>query len=324
MVLRAMRAAALLTAALALGSCQVLEFMLGSVFPASVTLLKASADLSGKIPASKSDAMRLRVVESGGKTYVIVVGTLPGGTTATAFIYDDKLSFRKKLASLSGDGVMVDGSGSIVVGNTLLSPSDLAVTGSLPAIILSSNGVPCGVGGFLDSSSNEIVNVFITEVPSNQLSYLVYAPGWGTLINSPSDAISDNRLDGVFDDAGAGTVVLATHNGGGNQDKGVTCHFVTIPKDDFSSGLTAGDLTLSASRDDLLAASIGFVKGSILAYDVKTSSFVRLNPATGSTRDSFAAGTDFSSMVFAYPPSGGSFFAFDTDKRVLTKYAQWW
>ena len=76
MEMRPLRAALTLLAVLSLGSCSVLQFVFGSVFPSNVMLAKARADLSSQIPAGSGFAFHLRVVESGGYGYVVVIGSL--------------------------------------------------------------------------------------------------------------------------------------------------------------------------------------------------------------------------------------------------------
>ncbi len=104
MALKMVRAAALALLVLFLGACDVLQFMFGSIFPSTVTLAKAQADLSGKITPADGDSYNLRVVESGGYGYVVLVGSPGGSNASTAYIYDLSLNPKLTIAAQGNGG----------------------------------------------------------------------------------------------------------------------------------------------------------------------------------------------------------------------------
>ena len=322
MALRVVRTAVVAAAVLGLGACQVVQFIFGSVFPATVPLLEATADLSSVIPSGFSGTLRLRLVEAGSTTYVILAVS-NGVGNVTAYVYDTNLSRKKTFTGLAGDGVMIDSSNRLVIGSSLFNLSDLSSAGSISPV-LASNGVSTGADGFVDSSLNQLANITIS---SSTLNWLIYPVGWGS--STPqSVAISSGQsfnLDAVVPDASpTGSVLLAGEpqgGGGGGNNKGTTEYFAVAPKNGFSP---ASAFANGPHRDNLLSTSIGYVQGSILAYDMQTASFVRLDPATASTTDTFSTNGDFSNAEFAYSSGGGSFYVYDRQTRVLDKYAQWW
>lgn len=327
MALKTIKAAAVLGAALALGSCQVIDFLTGSVFPSTATLLKATADLSDKIPSYLNNPMHLRVVESATNTYVIVIGKLPTDATYTAFVYDASLSYKGKVTSLDGDGVMVDASGDIVLGDTRLNPSDLSSLG-ITGFVLSSNGVAGGTDGFLIPTAPPLQAANI-RLDSTSLSYTLYDSLWLSELPQTVSASSGTsfNLDAILDDPAGGSVILVAEQQNGNgSDNGVTCYFATIPKAGLLPPPVISDFfDIATRRDNLSATSIGFVDGSILAFDKKSNSFVRIDPRSGSTKDSFSTSSNLGdNTTYAYLAEGGSFFVFDSKARVLSKYAQWW
>ena len=153
MAMRSVRRAAVLLAVLSLGSCQVLEFVFGSVFPTTTTLIKAQVSLANRIPSNNTSPFAVRVLETGGFGYVVVVGTLPD-TGITAFFYDLNLNPKATYTQLAAPGVVVDTSGLIVVGSLWLNP-DLTPSGT-GTISPSSLGSfwNAGVDGFVASTSN--------------------------------------------------------------------------------------------------------------------------------------------------------------------------
>ena len=324
MEMRPLRAALTLLAVLSLGSCSVLQFVFGSVFPSNVMLAKARADLSSQIPAGSGFAFHLRVVESGGYGYVVVIGSL-ASTGLTAFVYDLNLNLKATFTGLMSDGVMVDAGGNIVLGSQLLSPASLTSAGSLPTgTSISENGNICGADGFVVSSS-QVANLFITSGTAVLNSSNFIYP-WASSASNPTVALSASQsnlqIDAILDN-GNGNVTLAVSQQGGNSN--TTCYFFTTAETNFTAGtIPANILDSSPHRNNIVLSSLGFSKGSILAYDTGASSFVKIDPATGNNQNSFFSGTDPSEANYGYDPSGASFYAFDVNARVLTKYTAWW
>jgi hypothetical protein len=323
--MRAARLAAALLAVFLLGSCQVLEFIFGSVFPSTAVLIKAQADLSGQIPANNNSAT-VRVVESGGFGYVVVVTSL-ASTGTTAFFYDLDLNPKTTLTGLTGNGVMVDSAGFIVVGAQKLNAADLSSAGTLGVFVVSSHS-PCGVDGFVETSANPMVANIMINGGTSILNYTPYASNWtGTGAITPptlSTTMTNLLLNAVMDDgAAAGNAILVTSPPGSGGT--ATCYFIVTSKNNFpGSTIPAGIMDTAAHRDNLETETLGFAQGSIFAYDKAASSFVRIDPATASTQASFSSSQDPSQSRFAYRISGGFFYGFDTKTRVLTKYSAWW
>ena len=324
MAMKALRVTAALLAMFFLVSCQVLEFIFGSIFPSTVTLIKAQVDLSGRIPDSSNGSssggkVNVKVVESGGYGYVVVTATL-ASTGITAFFYDFDLNLKATFTGLAASGVMADAGGLIVVGSLHRNP-DLspAGTGTISPVSLSPFG-GSGVDGFVSSGSN-MEGLGMSGATLNITSYNA---AWTT--PSPSSYVisttqSSLEIEAVFDDGGLNVILVLCPPGGNNGN--VTGYFLTVAKNNFTVAGLTNLLDISPHRDSLDGGSFGFSQGSIFAYDTGSSSFVRIDPATTSTQGSFS-GSDPSSTRFAYRVSGGSFYGFDTKTRLLTKYAAWW
>ncbi len=329
MALKMVRAAALALLVLFLGACDVLQFMFGSIFPSTVTLAKAQADLSGKITPADGDSYNLRVVESGGYGYVVLVGSPGGSNASTAYIYDLSLNPKLTIAA-QGNGVMVDGfTNEIVVGNKALMPADLSLAATQPtaSAIIYNNGHG-GIDGFYNSTGLVgVANISVTGTTAT-LNFSNYTSSWAVITYpTPPSNLSITTggyvLDSVLDDGNpVGNVILVLSNG-------TTSSFVSIPKAGFNTAAPAGTglLDTAPHRDGLATNSSGFAEGSLFAWDEAAQSFVRLDPATMSTTASFYAPADPKSMEhirFAYRLSGGSFYEYDPKTRVITEYASWW
>jgi hypothetical protein len=328
MAMRAARFFAVLAAVLALGSCQVLELVFSSVFPGTVTLAKSQTDLSGRIASGDGSAFRLRVVQSGGSGYIILIGNLSSGITA--YVYDLNLSQVATLTGFTTDGVMVDGGGYIVIGTQEYSPANFAPAGTTNGNPIGSYGITCGADGFTNVSTQSAG--FGIASGGSLLNYTTYAYPWvagGTPRSATlSSVLSNLRIDAILDDSSpTGNVTLAVSQiaYGGNSSSGQTCWFATTSKSNYSGGTVPANLLDSSPRlDHIDTGSIGFAQGSLMVYDSSAGRFLRIDPVTGSTQGSFYSGADISNTRVAYPVSGGSFYAFDTKTRVLTRYAPWW
>ncbi len=323
MAVRLLRPAILLAAALSLGSCQVIGFLFSSVFPATAALIKAQADLSGQIPAGSGEAFRVRVVESGGHGYVVVIGSPPGGSAAYFFDLDLNPKSTFTGSSFAGSGVMADASGKIAVGSLLLDPASLSSTQNTISLNSSyASGVDGFVGVSTTSTTYNVANIFVQQ-GSSTLSFFPYPASWGTGGTQTSAMLSAGvQLDAVFDDGSpTGLVyIVVSSSGGGNNP---TSYFLTVSKANFIAA--AIPAVGSPSRDNLENESFGFSQGYIFAYDTGSSSFVEIDPSTGSIVKSLLSSSNDSSRIrYAYRVNGGSFYGFDTRTRTLTKYTQWW
>jgi hypothetical protein len=325
--MRAARIITVLAAVLTLGSCQVLEFIFGSVFPATVGLAKAQTDLSAQIDQNSASAFHLRVVQSGSNGYVIVIGN-PGGTGTVAYVYDLNLSLKATLTSAAGDGVLVDGGGFIVVGSVEYDPATLSAQATPILNTLYSNGTGGGGDGVTVAGTTECINFNFTSGTST-LNYGNAAYPWTAAASIPvafTGGINGLFIDAILDDGkAAGTLTVAVHQSSSSGKGTATCYFLTTAKSNYAAGgvpLTL--LSTAPSLPNIVTGCIGFAQGSIIAYDGSAGRFLRVDPATGSVQASFYSGTDMSNTRLGYIVTGGYFYGFDTKTRMLTKYAAWW
>lgn len=312
---------------LALGSCHVLEFIFGSVFPSTTQIIKAQADLSSQISSTDGSAFDLRVVTSGSAGYVIVIGPASGSAYDVAYVYDLDLNMKQVERNLiSNSGVMLDAAspGHLVLGSRLLNFSDLSLATTI-SVSIARNGRR-GVDGFVSSGSN----IFDVQASGSALSCSGMNSAWTNSLVIPTppslSAVQTNlNISALLDDGDpSGNVYLVVSPSGGN-DNTPTAYFLTIPKADFTSGsIPSNLLDSSPHRDSLYSSMFGFAQGSIFAYDKGSSSFVRINPADASIQGTFSTQQKSSETRFAYAPGGGAFYSFDPRTRVLTKYASWW
>jgi|GEM_PF-2705404 len=332
MAIRLFRVVVVSLAVLLLGSCNVLQYIFGSVFPSTMTLAKAQVDLSKLIPASNNGSTYLRLVETGGYGYVVVVSS-PQQSTPSMFFYDLDLNPIKSFTGANApasSGIMVDVNGQIMAGGTLRNP-DLSIVPAGTTQPL--NAVGSGVDGFVAGSIN-VANISNSS-SSEILTWTTYTSGWAnvsSLSGTLSTGASNLRINALFDDgnpAGNVIMVISQESSNGNNGNTVTGYFLKIPKSAFiSAGAFPGPPPFDAPpphRDNLDGNSFGYANGSIFAYDTKTSSYVRINPADASIQSSFSSASNNNQQpVFAYRLSGGSFYSFDTNTRILTKYTAWW
>jgi hypothetical protein len=325
---RTARYCLVLLAVLSLGSCQVLQFVFGSVFPSTTVLIKGQASLAAQIPSTNNTPFSVRVIETGGFGYVVVIGTLTD-TGITAFFFDLNLNPKATYTGLAGNGVGVDSNGLIVVGSLLLNP-DLTphLSGSIAPVSLGSDE-SAGVDTFeIAVAGNNLAGWSMSGATFN---YAVYNNAWANQANTGplplSGTISSLQIDAVLDDGGANVILVVSPSTGGNNGNNgnnVTAYFLTVAKATFSYSTLNLLLDSSPHRDNMEGRSFGFAQGSIFAYDVGSSSYVRIDPATASTQASFYSGNDPSNVQFAYRVSGGSFYGYDSKTRQLTMYSAWW
>lgn len=322
MAIGKLRALGVLLALLSLGSCQVLAVVFGSVFPSTTTLAKAQVDLSSLIPSGGGSSFYVRVVETGSYGYVVVTGNPQSGNEA--FFYDLDLNQKASFTGgLAGNAIMVDTSGYIVLGNLLLNPANLTIVGTTNAAANIRSYSAGGVDGFVDPGGNDQVANF--TLSADTLSYSTYTTTW-TFISTPITTISSNlsglQIDAILDDGNpSGNVTFVV--GPSPNNNIARCYFFSTEKRNFAVPLNVLDAS-PVFRDNLYPSSIGYAQGSIFAYDSGSGSFVRMDPSTGSIMSSFYYGGDPKNIRYGYRASGGAFYGFDQDTRVLTKYGQWW
>lgn len=221
---------------------------------------------------------------------------------------------------------MVDATGNIILGSLSLNPANLSPT-TIP-VAVTANGNSCGNDGFVASGQAiPQMAAFYFASGTSSLNYGEYLSPWASTGNAAgsvtlSATLSNLEVDGILDN-GNGNVTIAVSQQGGNGTK--TCYFVTTAEANFATGMFGTNLLDSSPhRDNIVVDSLGFSKGGILAYDAGASSFVKIDPVTGNNQSSFFSGTDPTEAHFGYDPSGGSFYTFDVNSRVLIKYTAWW
>jgi hypothetical protein len=309
---------------LILGSCDALQVIFGSVYPATLALAKEQADLSHKIDSGSGESFQLRVIETGSYGYVVLEGGESEGKK-TFFFYDLDLGFKKSFTFpvANGNGVMIDSGGKINAGGTLLNPATLKTTGASGTVLYNNGGA--GNDGFLASSSE--VTGFNFQSGSSILNYSI----GGSQLSSPalSTSLSNLQVDAVFDndpsDSTSSVVIVVSQSGGNDNSDDAARYFLTFSKNDFIGSLSTaqGLLDTAPSRSKLLRESLGFADGSIMAYEGGAARYVRIDPADASIRGSLYS-TKSKNARFAYRIGGGEFYGFDTDSRILTKYVAWW
>ena len=319
---RTARLLIIMAAVLTLGSCQVLEFVFGSVFPATAVLIKGQVSLAGKIPSTNNNPFTVRVIETGGFGYVVVAGSL-ADTGNTAFFFDLSLNKKGTFTNLAASGVGVDASGLIAVGSLLLNP-DLTQNGTMPGTSSLGSNDTAGVDTFASSGSN-IASISVSGSTLNAATYNSTWTGAGSLSATISATQTSLQVSAVLDDGGSHVIlVLIPSTGNGGDESKVTAYFLKVAKGSFNAASLTNLLDASPHRDNMDGRSFGFAQGSIFAYDSGSSGYVRIDPATASTQARFYSGSDNGNTQYAYRVSGGSFYGYDSKARTLTKYSAWW
>jgi hypothetical protein len=339
MAMRLLRAALLSVALLPLGSCSFFQFLLGSVFPSTVTLLKAQVDLSSRISSDDSHSFSIRIVASAGKDYVVLSGTT-GVQGNVVMFFDTDLNLVTRLTTLLIDhfAVFADSTGKVLAGNTLFVPGLASSSLMNTAKVLASNGV--GVDGFYAATAPPSDVIFQSQGSSPSFTYQTFSDPL-TASQNPSAQISvtlsatpnsNFEMRAVLDDGtpnGNAIVVMVAPNGSNNNSSSPgTSYFLTIPKTAFTSPTTtvAANLVDTAPhRDGLDPNSFGYADGHVIAYDTTIASFVLIDPAAPATvGKSFYSHVDPSEVQFAYPVSSGFYYTYDPSSRALSKYVKWW
>jgi hypothetical protein len=327
MAMRILRTILLCAAVLFLGSCEVLQFIFGSVFPTTLMLAKAQVKVEG-IDSGFGQSFAVRVVEAGGYGYVVVEGSTPLSGNSI-FFYDLDLNLKLSLTGATapaGAGVMADSNGKINAGGTLLNADLTVPTPGSPNV---SNNGSMGNDGFVADNAGTLYNITGIYCPggTNTLSYMRYTAAWAggtTYTPALSFSMFNLRIDAVLDDGNpAGSAVIVVSEGNGNEDD-VTRYFVTLSKFDLANGTAPGYLLDTApARDQIERDSLGFADGAIIAYDKGSSRFLRIDPANGTIKKSlYSVGQK--DVRYAYRASGGEFYGFNMKTLVLTKYTAWW
>jgi hypothetical protein len=317
---------------LALGSCNVVNAFLASTFPQDVTLTKQERDLSSVI-TSVDDAkfFHLDLVSVNGFDYLFLttsrqtsgprVIALDGSLNQIFSLTDADLT------AMGGDPsdsrAKLDAAGRIVFGNLMFQPvqSGLEVLPAMP-------NFPKGNGFAVGSS----LNIESLRAEGNSLLYNVWQPDWSWIGSSGPLAISASPtpttnfyLQAFFvdPDPTRQTVALVLLD---NENQ--VAHFLFIPMADFSSGLLTPLLdnydafSKPASNGDLL----GYSQGNIIRF-VRTGqndgSFIRCD---SSGADDLAELHFFTlpDIVVCFRISGGDYFTFDRETRVVKRMSVWW
>jgi hypothetical protein len=321
---------------LSLAACPVFQFLLGSVFPSTVTLLKAQVNLSSVITSDQADGFVIRVVRSAGKDYVCLSGVLGSqGNVMMFFDSDLNLLMTVPTSFTEGFGVFADSSGQVVGGNTLFGPGLAGSTLFTNIQVLPSATV--GVDGFpvVDPTVTPSDVTILSQGTSSTLSYQVFTDplavgqtlGGTTPVLLSASGVSLQVRAVLNDGSLSGNVFVVLAEPSSNDSSRPTkSYFLTIPKTSFiTPNVVAPNLVDTAPhRDGLDPNSFGYADGHLIAYDTTIASYVLIDPSSGTTVGSFYSHVDPAQVLFAYPASGGFFYTFDPDSIALSKYAKWW
>ncbi len=319
--------AGLAAAVLSLAACQALFV---GVFPAAASQLSARADLSAAVSSSAASSFGLDTVTVGGSEYV-VLASMSGFDPAQPHILvmDAHLKTVSTFTNadvlvttgsyLSGQYVMADVNGDVVVGNVrlALSASGFVIVG--PAVHALSQPAVIGLG----------VNEADFGASGNFFTYTEYDDAWGaplpssTFLGAPSTTLN---FQGAFTDpdslSGPDVFVL--------QDYGSQVVWIlTIPKLQIN-GATLSSFTSNVFSDykpysltDLDSSTVSYARGSVIAFNHRSDDLVRF-PLDDPNRTSLLPLAYSDHLGVAAGPSGTWCVVWNPDARELARYEQWW
>jgi hypothetical protein len=327
--------AILLCAGLALGSCQLVGFALASTFPAAATQMTAWRSLSSLISASEASSFSISDVTAGGREYVILSSGLPTGGVRL-IIMDAGLDIiltltAQDIAGLGGSldsaPAKLDAMGRVLVGNVLFSANASGLVFP-PAIF----PVPQGAG--FQSPVGGSCNFISFSAFGNSFSYTQYYDTWlftgtWTFPVRALPAVNTNfSVHAVFSDPDPSRQIalFVLSDAGDSLD-----HYLVVPLADLNGGFLSFPLqdfyevfTRPSGNPDLL----GYSNGGLIRFVPGGS-----NPGAGAFVRSDLSGADqpnqlpyfnLPAMREAFSPSGGAYFNFDLDTRIVTRLTAWW
>jgi hypothetical protein len=336
MVMQAVtRGAALLFSVLGLGACQFAGSLFDSTFPADVSQMTARIDLSTRIPAADAASFSISDVTAGGSEYLVLSSGLAAGGTRL-LILDSGLTvlFSFTAQDIAGWGATLgsapaklDAMGHLVIGNLIFSTG----AGGLVFPPTMYGGIPLTTG--FESQTSGAYNFIDFSASGNNLTFSEYFDTWlfdGTWtfpVRATPGANTNFSVKGIFSDPDPSRqlAIIVLSDAGDSMD-----HYLVIPLSGLNGGSLSGPLqsfyevfSRASTDGNLMGYSNGglirFVPGGI--------------PGTGAFVRSDLGGTDqvrqlpyFRSLRTrqAFSPSGGTYFTFDLDSRVVTRLTAWW
>jgi hypothetical protein len=326
------------TAVIALGSCQFFQLALDSTFPAAITQMTARRDMSSSISASDAYSFTVGDVVAGGYEFVVLSSSL---TTdgIRLIIMDTNLNVLLTLtaqdvaaysASLgteparAGAGASM-GPMNIEVGNLLFG---IDATGTV--VPLFTANVPSGPG----FASNVGANYNYTDmlVSGNGFSYSAKADTWlpagsfgpFSLLALPT-ANTNFSFRAIFADSDPSrlSVTLVLHNDDDNLD-----YYFTIPQSDFFSGYIDFTTIPFFTRPATDPTLLGYANGGVFRF-VQTGNGARSGAFVRSDLGGLDMPTQFPYLKLpdirqAYSPAGSFYFVFDKGTRTVTRMTAWW
>jgi len=336
-MVKTIRAAAGLLAALALVSC---EALVSGPFPESLGQATIRADLSGVIAAADATTFNLAISRSYGFEFVILYSTTSSNPASPHLVVMSPTltvtssSTLKDLPFFDGSSVFAHlFDGHIVVGNFdgLATARGLQSAGQIP------NTVPLSgwsiIGARLPTMSAYAWSGFQID-PGNTMTYNAYLDDWSpdpptalSRIVRPVDQSNPPlRIDGVFtnpeDEAGNESLFVFGDSGSSTE------YFVRIPKSPdletppatavFSSGYP------TFTKGDLDSGSIAVTSDGVVAFDGSAGSWIRFTLSDPGKVTSLHIGRRGPHESSAFSFSGGYYCIWDADTRTVTRYEDWW
>jgi hypothetical protein len=329
--------AVLVCAGFVLGSCQLVGVLLSSTFPASATQVTARRSLYSLIPAAEASSFSMSDVTAGGREYVILSSPLTSAGTRL-IIMDTGLDTVLTMTAqdLAGFGGILDSApakldamGRILVGNVFFSTSASGLV--FPPSIFS---VPTGTGFQSPVAGN--YNFIMFSASGNNFTYYEYYDTWLPYLpvnvwTFPIRALPAGNtsfsVSGIFSDPDPARQValFVLYDSGDSLD-----HYFVIPL----AALTGGSLSFPLqnfyevfTKPSTDPALLGYCNGGFIRFVPGgipgTGAFVRCDLG-GNDQPTQLPYSRSPAMRQAFSPSGGSYFSFDLDSRVVTRSTAWW
>jgi hypothetical protein len=332
------RALLCLSCLLALGSC---GFLLGTVFPEDLTQVSARIDLSGKIPREAANSFALSAVTADGVDYVVLASNLARDgidvffmdrqlNVISVYSYDELNEPYVSTEGPQGNLAMVDCNSLIVVGNRWFQPSKDGFT------LLTQPSATVGVSpwnlGFAAPSLNRNIDN-LSMSSGYSINYSVWAGDWSsrstppTAIDVSTDTNKKYNLVGLFSDPALQAAILVLHDESAPYDD-----YFVLPWTEFSPSLTGPLLNnYSASHFTIIRTEqnvTGYAQSGIIGFspsggDQRSGEMVRFDLSGNKTSDSLRV-NKLQDVQNAYLISGGCYYSYNRETRVVTKINAWW
>jgi hypothetical protein len=328
------RGAALVSAGLALGSCQ-LAALFDSTFPAVVSQMTARSDLASRIPAGEASSFSIADVTAGGQDYIVLSSSLTTNGTRLV-ILDAGLNVLYSFsaqdvagwgATLGSAPAKLDAMGHLVIGNLIFT----AGAGGLVFPPGMYGGVPLTQG--FQSHTGGAYNFIDFTASGNTLTFSQYFDTWlfdGTWtfpLRATPSANTNFSVKGIFADPDPTRqlAIIVLFDAGDSLD-----HYLLIPLSVLNGASLSSPLLgpyEAFSKPSTDPDLMGYSNGGLVRF------VPGVLPGTGAFVRSDLAGNDQSSQLpysrtprirQAFSPSGGSYVTFDVGTRVIARLTAWW